>query len=272
MCFLAPIRSTHSRLCMECYFAGWLRDMLLPFLITSWISLFIEQGYKVGKQVIPLARFKNTDVESGKVCTVVSQNLSSFVTYLVIITSIYPYLSSSCVIHRLKIQWSWTREQLLQELMEELVNRNMLRTGKLLATSIHPLETRVGRQRSQRKRNPCQHLFKRPLIGFLGMPKRYFKRKCCPMLVQVNFVKLKRHTTLGMCSKLHISLLLIGKFACFAVAWVKADKLISYTHCAGILLTGYWCALLVEELKMTEIIMVTKGWTLQVHCLEDFSE
>ena len=35
MCFLSPNRSTHSRLCTECYFAGWLQDMHLPFLITS---------------------------------------------------------------------------------------------------------------------------------------------------------------------------------------------------------------------------------------------
>jgi len=36
----------------------------------SWI----EQGYKVGEQVIPLARFKHTDVESGKVENIVEMN------------------------------------------------------------------------------------------------------------------------------------------------------------------------------------------------------
>lgn len=35
-------------------------------------------------------------------------------------------------------------------------------------------------------------------VATAGMPKRYFKKKCYPMLVWVNSVKPKRHTTLGM--------------------------------------------------------------------------
>jgi hypothetical protein len=60
---------------------AFLSKMFTFFAERSWI----EQGYKVGEQVIPLARFKHTDVESGKVLLLHSIITTLFLIFLVVI-------------------------------------------------------------------------------------------------------------------------------------------------------------------------------------------
>lgn len=101
----------------------------------SWI----EQGCKVGEQVIPLARnFNNvnTDVESGKVPLVRKDAYSAFTSlcysifqlpivsgWIIFCRVTYWHFSFPFfylhVVHRLKIHWRWNQELLPLELTEE---------------------------------------------------------------------------------------------------------------------------------------------------------
>lgn len=103
-------------------------------------------------------------------------------------------------------------------------------------------------------------------LFFSGMQKKSFRKRCCLMSVWESIVKPKKHTILGIIS----TLFSILRRMLIIYALDKFDQ--CYVVLVDISFTGFCFVHLVEDQKMTGIIMETKDLTLLVLYLVACSE